>query len=220
MPWATPLLRFGRDGGAGEMIGLLNLARRLALVLPMVLGAQDLLAAPAKSVVDSFHQTLLAVMKDADKLGFAGRYQRVDPAVRAAFDLPHMTRLTIGADWAKLAPAQQEKAIDVFSRWTATNYASRFDGYSGERFEIMGERPTQGATIVQTRLVKPQGEPVLLNYLMREAADGWRINDIYLSGTISELAVRRSEFASILKRDGFDGLVETIEKRIAEMKAK
>lgn len=208
------------------MASLLTAARRVALALFLacpatwIVGSAKAADGPGRPVVERFHQALVGIMKDAAKLGFAGRYKRVEPEVRSAFDLAQMTRLSVGAPWAELTPAQQEQAVDVFSRWTATNYAARFDGYDGEKFETTGERSTQNGTMVQTRLVKPEGEPVVLNYLMRESGGAWRIVDIYLSGTISELAVRRSEFASILKRDGFDGLMQAIEKQIAEMMSK
>ena len=72
---------------------------------------------------------------------------------------------------------------------------------------------------MQTRLVKGNGEPVTLNYLMRQSGDKWQIIDVFLSGTISELATRRSEFTSILRRDGPDGLLQVLDKRVADLKA-
>jgi hypothetical protein len=41
---------------------------------------------------------------------------------------------------------------------------------------------------------------------------------VFLSGTISELATRRSEFTSVLRRDGAQGLLDLLGKRIAELK--
>jgi phospholipid transport system substrate-binding protein len=74
--------------------------------------------------------------------------------------------------------------------------------------------------IVDTRLVQSNGEAVVLNYLLRENGGAWRILDVYLSGSISELAVRRSEFGAVLKREGSDGLIRTLEQRIAEIAAR
>jgi phospholipid transport system substrate-binding protein len=72
---------------------------------------------------------------------------------------------------------------------------------------------------VETTLTPKGAEPVVLNYLMRNTAgDGWRIVDIFLTGTISELATRRSEFTAILKSDGADGLVKALTKRIEDLK--
>ena len=99
-------------------------------------------------------------------------------------------------------------------------YANRFDDYSGERFEVLPDTTkASGGVIVQTRLVKGNGEKVTLNYLMRESDGGWQIIDVFLSGTISELAARRAEFTSILRRDGAAGLLQVLNKRVAELKA-
>jgi len=66
---------------------------------------------------------------------------------------------------------------------------------------------------VRTRLVQSKGEPVSLNYLMRGSGDAWKIVDVYLTGTISELATRRSEFAAILKAGGPSALVDTLRQQ-------
>ena len=110
--------------------------------------------------------------------------------------------------------------LDWSVRHILATYANRFDDYSGEKFEVLPEAtPASGGVIVQTRLVKGNGEPVTLNYLMRQSGDKWQIIDVFLSGTISELATRRSEFTSILRRDGPDGLLQVLDKRVADLKA-
>lgn len=192
-----------------------------ALLLTLSFSASSAMAGPARDTVDGLYQALLGIMKEAGPLGFAGRYQRIDPAIRSAFSLAQMARYAVGPSWLELAPADQERIVDAFSRLTSTTYASRFDGYAGERFEISGERPTQGnGVIVDTRLVQSNGEAVVLNYLLRESGGAWRILDVYLSGSISELAVRRSEFGAVLKREGSNGLIRTLEQRIAEIAAR
>jgi phospholipid transport system substrate-binding protein len=72
---------------------------------------------------------------------------------------------------------------------------------------------------VLSRIVKASGEPVPLDYVFTETSSGWRAVDIYLQGTISELAIYRSEFASVLNREGYDGLIRRIEEKIARLRA-
>lgn len=202
------------------MLSFSVIARRglAALLLSLPVGSGPAVAGPARDTVDGFYQSLLGIMKEAGPLGFAGRYQRINPAVRSAFSLAQMARYAVGPAWAELSPADQERIVDAFSRLTATTYASRFDGYSGERLEIAGERPTQGnGVIVDTRVVQSDGKTIALNYLLREIDGTWRILDVYLSGSISELAVRRSEFGAVLKREGSEGLIRSLEQRIAEL---
>jgi phospholipid transport system substrate-binding protein len=137
--------------------------------------------------------------------------------IPAVFNLPVMARVAIGPSWKDLTEDQQRRFTDVFIRMTIATYANRFDGYSGESFETLPEVPAQqNGFMVQTRLNRTDGQPpVALNYLLRQEKDGgYRIVDVYLSGSISELATRRSEYATILKRDGVEKLIETLERRV------
>jgi phospholipid transport system substrate-binding protein len=175
-------------------------------------------AAPPRAIVEAFYAVLLDVMKQATSLGFEGRYRRLQPAIEAAFNLPLMIRLAVGPQWNSLTPTQQTRLLEVFRRFTVATYASRFDGYDGERFEVRGEAPAPaGGTMVETRLVPTKGDIVDLNYLLRQGDAGWQIIDVFLSGTISELATRRAEFTSVLGRDGADGLVKLLESKVAAL---
>jgi phospholipid transport system substrate-binding protein len=169
---------------------------------------------PAAARVRTFYSSLLATMKQADRLGIQGRYEKLEPVIRATFDLAAMTRIAVGPDWNSIPPEQQSELIQNFSRMTIATYASRFDGYSGEQLDV---EPTTEARstgrIVRTRLIPSSGDPVTLNYLMRGSGDTWKIVDVYLTGTISELATRRSEFVAILKTGGADALIESLRQQ-------
>lgn len=176
--------------------------------------------AAAVAVVERFYADLLGVMKEAKRLAFEARYTRLLPSVTRSFDLPLMTRLAIGPGWTQIAPEQQRRLVDVFSRYTVSVYAGRFDDFNGERFEVSPKpAPGPNGVTVSSRLVKSNGEAVELNYLMRQDPSGaWKIIDVYLSGSISELATRRSEFTAVLRRDGVDGLVRMLEQRTAALR--
>jgi phospholipid transport system substrate-binding protein len=179
-------------------------------------------AAPtdAEARVNAFYAALLDTMKQAKRLGTKGRYERLFPLILDTFDVPGMTRLAAGPAWQAASPAQQAQLTDAFSRLMAATYAARFDDFTGERFEIATavDQPP-GNKLVRTRLVQSNGKTYNLNYLMRPAADGWRIADVYLDGTISELATRRAEFASIIKGGGPDALVALLRERADKLLA-
>jgi phospholipid transport system substrate-binding protein len=196
----------------------LSLLAIFALAFAPFAGHCEEMSSPVK-VVQDFYETLLSVMKDADKLGFQGRYAKLQPAIERAYNLPLMTRLTIGPQWQSLSPDDQEKLTDAFSAYTVATYANRFDGYSGEKLEVTPKSSSaEAGTIVETKLIKSSGEPVALNYLMRETNGKPQIIDVYLSGTISELATRRAEFNSVIRRDGAAGLLQLLKRRVAELK--
>jgi phospholipid transport system substrate-binding protein len=198
--------------------------RTLALAAVLALSAAGLsCGAPAQAgesptvVVSTLDRSLLSVMKNADKLGYDGRYAALEPIVAQTFDLPFMTRVAVGSTWNSLTSEQQLGLTDAFRRFITATYAHRFDGYSGERFDTKGEQPGSGGVVVATELVRPNDGPVALNYLTRQINGDWRVVDVFLTGTISELAQRRSEFASVLRRDGYDGLKALLESKVVQL---
>jgi len=169
---------------------------------------------PAVTRVRSFYGVLLETMKHAKQLGLSGRYDKLAPAIRETFDLPAMTRIAVGPVWTSIPADQQTALVEAFSRMTIATYASRFDGYSGERFDADATAETRGRNrVVRTRLVESDGKATELNYLMHEAGSGWKVVDVYLSGTVSELATRRSEFGTVLKSGGASALIDNLRQR-------
>ena len=191
-------------------------------------GVAPVMAAPAVStadpsmVVNSLNGSLLAIMQNAQKLGYRGRYAALEPVVRQVFDVSYMTRIAVGSGWSTLSGEQQAQLTDAFRKFITATYARRFDGYSGEKFVTDGAKPQGDQTLVATRLIKSDGEPVVLNYLTRQDENQgghWQVVDIYLTGTISEMATRRSEFASVFRRSGYDGLLLTLQQKIAQIES-
>jgi len=173
-------------------------------------------AAQAVAAVEDLHAALLGVMQEADALGFEGRRERIEPVLRRHYDFAFMAEKSVGRGWNELEAAQRQQLVDAFARLAIATYAARFDGFSGESFETLGTQPaTHGTLLVRTRLVRPKDEPVQLDYRLREVDDAWRIIDVFLNGTVSELALRRAEYSAVLRRDGFDELMSALETKIA-----
>lgn len=180
-----------------------------------VIPADAALATPS---VEKLHAALLEIMRSADKLGYEGRFEHISPVVAETFDLPFMGAKSVGRHWNKLPVEDQQRWLELFARHIAANYAGQFTGFSGEAFETLGEEAAiRDTRVVRTRLTRPGEEPVQLNYRLREVDGEWRIIDIYLNGTVSELALRRSEYSSVLKREGFEKLLSTIDERVKEL---
>jgi len=190
-----------------------------ALALPSHAAAAESDAATVP--IRTFYDALLAAMKQADQLGVRGRYDKLAPVIRSTFDLPAMTRIAVGPDWTSIPAEQQTALLDSFARMTIATYASRFDGYSGQSFEVDPDvQPRNNGRIVRTRIIRPKEEPVTLNYLMRSSGESFKIVDIYLSGTISELATQRSEFGAILKSGGPAALIESLRQQYDKLMKK
>jgi phospholipid transport system substrate-binding protein len=203
-----------------ERIAGVFLALTIATIAPLTLAdnsaSSDTSSADATpaATVERLHAALIEVMKEGKTLGYEGRRQRLDPVVREAYDLPLMAEIVMGPAWKPLSPDDRSAIVTAFSDWTVANYASRFDAWDGETF-VTGDQADggRGTVIVHTKLTSQKDEPIALDYRLRKGDDGWRIIDIYADSAISELATRRSEFASVLSQGGLPALLDRLHQR-------
>jgi len=176
--------------------------------------AQDEVGLTAKQVVEKFQSELIAVMKDGKKLGYAGRYEKLSEPISNSHDLTKIARIVVGKEWEKLSEDQQQKLTDIFIRLSISSYAHNFKDYSGESFEFDSEEDTtRGGVVVHSRLVIPNDKAVKFDYMLKEKGNSWRIINIIANG-VSDLALKRSEYTTILQREGFDVLMTKINEKI------
>ena len=195
----------------GVMIGPAVWATDAAAPSGVDSAAEEIPSSTPQLAIDRLNQALLDIMKRADELGYRGRYEAVAPVVRETFDTTFMASKSIGSTWRKLAPEERVRWVDTFEAYTISNLADRFDGFSGETLQIVGDRPASNQTLViETRLDRPGDDSVGLDYRMRDAGQAWKIIDIYSDGKVSEIALRRSEYASVLRSGGIEGLIEAV----------
>ena len=204
-------------------------ALRLRLTTPWIAAVVALLSlavitspAQAESAaarrIEAYYQQLMPTLKAAGSLSVGERDRRFGPAIRSAFDIGTMTRLASGPAWSKFSGAQQAAVRDAFARFLVAEYAHQVTDYSGESFVVDPQTSpaSGGGEIVRTKLLQPGGRTVQINYLVR----GGHVIDVYLNGTISDLATRRDEFSSILAGGGgADALVKTLRERTASLLA-
>ena len=174
-----------------------------------------------RALIESFHDTLLVVMREGPTLDFDGRYRRLLPAVERTFHLPVMIQVATGsAAWNRASAAQQKDLVAAWTGFSTGTYAKNFKSHGGERFETVGERPgPQATTLVDTRLIKSDGSGVDITYVLKSSPEGWKVVDVIVDKGISELALRRSEFSREVKDGGVDALVATLTRKAAELAA-
>src|SRR6516165_8948911 len=185
------------------------------LVVPIRGHAQS----TAVTHIQSYYQQLMPTIQQAGRLSVRERDRRFTPAITSAFDLPTMTRLAVGPTWQKFSPAQQASVRDAFARFIIADYAHQIKDYSGESFVVDPQTTPEsrgGGEIVKTKLLQPSGRTVSINYLVRRG----RVIDVYLNGTISDLATRRDEFSSIIASGGADALVKRLQDRTLSLLGK
>jgi phospholipid transport system substrate-binding protein len=211
----TPVIDFTRWIRASAV--LVALSWSLAFVAHAE-GTRDVPEAPPSGVVDTLHGTLLGVMKEADALGYQGRFDRLSPVLRNLYDIPFMAEKSVGRHWKTTSEAERQHLLETFTQFMIANYAGNFDGYSGQIFETLGEEEsTHGTMLVRSHLLETDGEKTQLNYRLRPVEGEWKIIDVYLNGTVSELALRRSEYSSLIKREGFNSLIVALNQKITNL---
>jgi phospholipid transport system substrate-binding protein len=172
-----------------------------------------------QAVPQALSDALLQAMKRGPALDFAARVKALEPEVSRDYDMPLMTRLVVGPPWRSMSPDEQQALVAAFSEYSIAVYANRFKNFSGERFVVdpATAKLPSGDVIVHTKLLPHDGDPVELDYLMRSEPDGWRIIDVLLSGTISQMAERRSEYSSALRDGGAAALIRLLRQKTAQL---
>ncbi|MDF0487293.1 ABC transporter substrate-binding protein [Sphingomonas sp. H39-1-10] len=196
------------------MIRLSGLAA-LLLVAPVAAAAQT--ADPAGAPVQALNDGLLAIMKGGKAAGVSGRSAKIAPVVDRAFDIPLMTRLSVGPAWTTTAPGDQSALVAAIRKLTIAQYASNFDGWSGESFKIAPQVETRGTDkLVRTTLVAPKGDSTAIAYRLRQSGGQWKIIDVFYQNSVSQLATRRSDFAGVLAKGGAKALVTHLDQLSAK----
>lgn len=171
-------------------------------------------------VVDEFHGKLLSVMQRADELGYQGRYRELEPFIVENFDMPLIADVVLGRYRNRLDEAQKAEFINLFSRFTTASYASRFDGYGGEEFlETFRETTKRSRVLIRTELRRPDDDAVSLDYLLHEKHGKWYIISVSADG-VNDLAIKRAEYAAVIKEKGYTGLITGILIKIDELENK
>jgi phospholipid transport system substrate-binding protein len=200
------------------------LAARVLAIFILICAAgtsAGLAAEPTPSeIVKRLNAALIDVMREAEALGFQGRYQRLAPVLSQTFDFPFMARISAGGRWHALDEATRGRFVEAFGNLSIATYAARFDGYGGERFEILGEAPGRRKTIlVRNHLFKSNGDAVAIDYLLKATEGRWRVVDVYLDGKFSELALKRSEYGAVIKNHGIAALIQSLDEKAADLAA-
>jgi phospholipid transport system substrate-binding protein len=189
-----------------------TIAIALAAVLPVAAAPSAFAADPAQDTVNALHGGLLTLMKAGGTQ--AGRARAIAPVVDRTFDIPLMTRLSVGPAWSGIPAQQQAGLVQAFRNLTVSQYAKNFNSYSGERF-VMGQIESRGGDrLVRTTLSSGRTNESL-NYRLRNSGGQWKIIDVYYRNAISQLATRRADFERVMKTGGATALIAHLNRLAA-----
>lgn len=188
--------------------------KKLMLTVLLMLWGAQAYAAPAApaATVDALHAALVASMKDGGKQPCTQRMAALKPVVLQAFDFGLLAQRVLRRHWDKLDDMQRGAFRRAIEQLAVATYASQFKSWNGESFEPGKASEQAGGWRVSSRLLRPRGEPVTFDYVLRESEGQWRIVNVIAAG-VSDLAIRSAQYESVMRAQGFDTLLNGIVER-------
>jgi phospholipid transport system substrate-binding protein len=195
------------------------LAIGMMAALPLARGALAETVPDATSTVRQFNMALLATMKAGERTDFSKRFQALAPAVDKAFDLPAVLAVSVGSGWPSLSPDQQARLMDAFRRYTVASYVANFGSYAGQTFAVLPDTQNldAGRVVVKSRISPINGDATELDYVMKQTSSGWKAVDVLAAGSISRVAVQRSDFRHLLSNGGGDALLASLQRKTSDL---
>ncbi len=195
---------------------LLRLALFCLAVAPIPVQAADpAVIAPIQQLYDA----LLAVMKAGSMTPFTKRYDQLAPTIDAVFDLPDILQASVGLSWNTLSADQHTEMLNAFRRYSIATYVANFDSFNGQRFEVAPDTRAlpNNEQVVTSRIVSASSDTHRLDYVMRQVSGTWQVVDVLADGTISRVAVQRSDFRRLLMQGGSAALVVSLQRKADQL---
>jgi phospholipid transport system substrate-binding protein len=168
--------------------------------------------------VDELYVALRAAMRAGRATPFKQRFDQLAPVIDRVFDLDAILQTSVGLRWPSLDAASRQSLAAVFRTFTIASYTANFDNDNGEKLEVLPQTRTVGSeTVVESSLVPANGDPVRIDYVMRQGQGGWRIVDVLLDGSISRVAVQRSDFRSLLRSGNATALIQSLQRKVSDL---
>jgi len=204
------------------MPALPQLRRAMSYLATALLLTLAVASAPAQSVdqtavapIEALDQALVGIMKAGRQTPFQQRAAMLAPVVERAFDLPDILEISVGPGWSGLAADQRAALLAAFRRYTIASYVDNFDSYDGQRFVITPTTRTlgDGRQVVNTQLIPQKGSAHTLDYVMRKTDAGWKVVDVLADGSISRVALQRSDFSALFDKGGAPALQARLQEK-------
>ena len=174
----------------------------------------------AIEVVEQLHTVLLEVMQAADSMKYSERYSILEPVITESFDTPVIAKVILSRYWKDLSDKKKEDFIHLFNQQTIATYASRFDSFNDDVFRTISVKQLKkGRILVRTEIRSNSDDPVNLDYLMHANNSQWLIISVIANG-VNDLSLKRAEYSTVIKENGYEYLVTNIEKKISETESR
>ena len=156
------------------------------------------------------------ISKDKDiKAGSRAKLiELINAKVLPYFDFSSMTALAAGQNWNKANAEQKKRLTEEFKTLLVRTYASALSAYSRQKFDFrpLRAKATDTDVTVNVRVLQSGAQPVAIDYSMEKTAAGWKVYDVMVGG-VSLVANYRTEFTTIVRESGVDGLIKDLHQK-------
>ncbi len=133
--------------------------------------------------------------------------------IRGGFDLDLTSQLVLGKFWGRATPEQRTEFKHLFAQYLLNAYARQLDAYRIETLAVVAcNRVGENDFLVRTSIVR-DGDTAEAVWRVRARGGAYRIIDVLIDG-ISLTLTQRSEFASVIGREGLDGMLAVLRERV------
>jgi phospholipid transport system substrate-binding protein len=171
----------------------------------------------ASAYTDTIAQRALAVL--SAKSSDATKQKELEALFVKIVDTDWIARFVLGTNWRRMEASQQKEYLDTYRRFLVKHYVSNFREFTvGTSFKVVKSRPIGSGRdqfLVGMQVLRPKTpQPVSIDYRLKQENKEFRVIDIVVEG-VSLLATQRSEFASVIQRDGLERLLQLLKKKSA-----
>ncbi|MBS1211790.1 MAG: hopanoid biosynthesis associated rane protein HpnM [Proteobacteria bacterium] len=186
------------------------------ICLSQVAGAEEQSGISPKQTVDKLNSVLIDVMKNAKQLGYQGRYKKLDSVVRETHEFDAIAQIALGNHWKNLDLEQKKAFVQKLADLSVATYAAQFNDYAGEEFKYESEQGMKSnRVLLRYSLAAPKEKPVKFEYILNQTGGKWAIINIVVDG-ISDLALKKAQYTSVIDREGFDSLLNKLAQKISD----
>jgi phospholipid transport system substrate-binding protein len=155
-------------------------------------------------------------MKNAKHLGYKGRSAKLEPIIKETHEFGAIAQIVLGSHWKDLSDEQKKSFVDKLTDLSIATYAAQFNDYGGEEFKYESEQGGKSNRItLRYELVAPKEKPVKFEYVLGQFNGEWVIINIVVDG-ISDLALKKAQYTSVIEREGFTSLLNKLNQKIID----
>jgi len=143
------------------------------------------------------------------------RHRLLRDTILPQFDFKEMSRRSLGPNWSRLTPKQQDEFVGVFTDLLEKAYLGRIESYNNERFIYINEAIDEPYAEVRSKIVTSKGEEFSINYRLKRKDGMWKIYDVVVED-ISLVNNYRSQFDRILSKTSYDELIRRMKEKLSD----